>query len=73
MDSLSNVLALQEIKLSRNREITEYVVYTVVAFAVPFLIGQPQLVVGTLVNAALMLSALNLKNNKVLMKSHHFH
>ncbi len=66
MDSLSNVLALQEIKLSRNREMAEYAVYTAVAFAVPFLIGQPQLVVGTLVNTALILSALNLKNNKVL-------
>lgn len=66
MDSLSSVLALQEIKLGKNREMTEYAIYTTAAFVVPFMIAQPQLVVGTLVNAALILSALNLKNAKLL-------
>ncbi len=66
MNSLSQTLALQEIKLSRNRELIELGTYISISFFVPFLLGHPQLLVGTLVNAALVLSALHLKDHKIL-------
>jgi hypothetical protein len=44
----------------------EFLLYSFVAFAVPFCLAQPQLVVGSIVNAALILAALNLKNYKIL-------
>jgi hypothetical protein len=66
MRALANVLELQEYKLAKHREVVELAVYSAVCFLVPFLLGHPQLVVGTVVNAALILSALNLPKHKVL-------
>lgn len=44
----------------------EMIIYTSVCFFVPFFLGHPQLLVGIIVNAALILSALNLKGYKLL-------
>ncbi|MBU2441931.1 MAG: hypothetical protein KKA43_06375 [Nanoarchaeota archaeon] len=52
--------------LSQAARYVELVVYSVVAFFVPFLLSHPQLLVGTLVNASLVLAGLNLKNMKLL-------
>jgi hypothetical protein len=41
-------------------------IYSALAFLTPFLIGHPQLFVGVIVNAALVLAALNLKDYKLL-------
>ena len=56
----------QEYALSTVQETAEMVVYSAVCFFIPFLLGQPQILVGTLVNAALVLAALNLRGARVL-------
>ncbi len=66
MDYLTKTLDLKELEFSKNQEAVQYVVYVAAAFLVPFFIGQPQLVVGTIVNASLILTALNFKGNKIL-------
>ncbi len=47
------------------RENLELVIYSMTVFFVPFLIGHPQLLVGTIVNAGLVLAGLNLRGYKV--------
>lgn len=66
MDSLTKTLDLKELGFSKKQEAVQYIVYIAAAFLVPFFIGQPQLVVGTIVNASLILTALNFKGNKIL-------
>jgi len=46
-------------------EFAEFMVLCFLAFMVPFIIGHPQLLVGVLVNAFLVLSALNMGMKKV--------
>jgi hypothetical protein len=48
------------------QENIELLVYSALAFLIPFTLGHPQLVVGILVNAAIVLASLNLKNYKLL-------
>lgn len=57
---------LSEYNLSALQENIELIIYSALAFLVPFTIGHPQLVVGILVNTAIVLAALNLKNAKLL-------
>lgn len=52
--------------LSTLQENIETVFYAAVCFFVPFLMGHPQLLVGIIVNASLVLCALNLKWYKTL-------
>ncbi len=52
--------------ISKTSEYIEFFVYWATVFVIPFLIGHPQLLVWTIVNAALVLAALNLKNTKLL-------
>jgi len=56
----------QEYALSTVRETVEMVIYAEIAFFIPFLLAHPQILVGTIVNAALVLSALNLRGAKLL-------
>ena len=56
----------QDYKLSFVQENIEVVVYSLIAFFVPFIAGHPQWLVGILVNASLVLAALNIKNYKLL-------
>ncbi len=56
----------QSYDLSDMQETIEMVLYSVVCFFVPFLIGHPQFLVGTIVNAALILGAFNLRLYKLL-------
>ena len=44
----------------------ELVIYSMVSFFVPFLLGHPQWLVGTIVNSSLVLAGLNYKNWKIL-------
>lgn len=53
-------------KLWLKQENIEMIAYTTISFLVPFLIGHPQQIVGVIVNAMLVLSALNLKGTKLL-------
>lgn len=54
------------VKTSYIYEHLEFFLYSFVCFFAPFLIGHPQLLVGTLVNATLILAAINLPLKKVL-------
>jgi hypothetical protein len=56
----------QDYVLGYLQENIELVLYSLICFFAPFLIGHPQIVVGVLVNAALILAALNLKDFKLL-------
>lgn len=66
MEYLNKVINLQDYKLSYKTEFFEMVLYTVVAFFLPLMVGHPQIVVGVLVNALLITSALNIKGYKLL-------
>jgi hypothetical protein len=56
----------QDYHIKNIQENAELLVYSMVCFFVPFLLGHPQLLVGTVVNASLILAALNLKSFKLL-------
>jgi hypothetical protein len=56
----------QDYNLGFLQENIELVIYSLICFFTPFLIGHPQLIVGVIVNAALILAALNLKDYKLL-------
>ena len=60
------LLNLQDYALSNIWQNFELIVYSAVCFFTPLFIGHPQIVVGVLVNTALILAALNLKGAKVL-------
>ena len=57
---------ISEYKLVDLHENIELMIYSLVAFFVPFFLGHSQLLTGTIVNAALVLAALNLKGIKLL-------
>ena len=57
---------LQDYFLGNLHQYFEMVVYSVFSFLVPFFIGHPQIAVGIIVNAMLIVSALNLKGAKLL-------
>jgi hypothetical protein len=59
-------LTKSEYNLSYLRENIEFYAYSLICFFVPFLLGHPQLLVGVIVNTALVLAALNLKGLKLL-------
>lgn len=60
------VVAVQVQKMIWSKELVEMGVYSLVALGIPFALGHPQLLVGSVVNAALILAALRLKNYQVL-------
>lgn len=59
-------LEKQEYLLKSRQENIELMLYCLVGFAVPFFFGNGQLMVGTVVNCALVLAALNLRGWKLL-------
>ena len=63
---ISDSLFRQEYQLSRVQEYAEMALYAVIAFSLPFLLGHEQLLVGSVVNCALVLAALNLKGARLL-------
>ena len=60
------LLNLVEYKLGSKQETIELMAYSLVSFFIPLIFRQPQLLVGTVVNAVLILTALNLKNRNIL-------
>jgi hypothetical protein len=56
----------QDYLISNYHELIETVLYSAIAFLVPFLLGHSQIVTGVIVNMALVLAALNLRNEKLL-------
>ncbi len=64
--SIMKSLGLQDYVLPQMVEYAEMAVYGGIAFLLPFLLGDQQLLVGSVVNCALVLAALNLKGRKML-------
>jgi hypothetical protein len=56
----------QEYSLSRMQEYAEMLIYATISFSLPFLLGHAQLFVGSVVNCALVLAALNLRGARLL-------
>ncbi len=56
----------QEYTLSLAQEYAEMILYALVAFSLPFILGHEQLLVGSVVNCALVLAALNLRGARLL-------
>ena len=66
MEFMSKTTTVQQYELSNIQENIEMVIYSLLCLSIPFAIGHPQFLVGTLVNAALILAALNLRDFKLL-------
>lgn len=66
MEYVNKIINLQDYKLNNWIEFWEITLYSILAFLIPFFIGHPQLVVGVLVNAFLITSALNVRGVKLL-------
>ena len=63
---ISDSFFKQEYTLSQAQEYAEMILYAVVAFSLPFILGHEQLLVGSVVNCALVLAALNLRGARLL-------
>jgi hypothetical protein len=66
MEYFNKIINSQDYVLSNIAENVEMVVYSIISFFLPIVIGHPQIVVGILVNALLITAALNLKGYKLL-------
>ncbi|MCX8190558.1 MAG: hypothetical protein N3F05_05035 [Candidatus Diapherotrites archaeon] len=66
--SLNECLVRQDYKIAEMTENIEIILYTLIAFSLPFLLShtQQQLIVGSIVNAMLVLAALNVRGWKLL-------
>ena len=56
----------QDYRLKLIHENIETIIYSMVCFFAPFFIGHPQIVVGVLVNASLVMAALNVRTYRIL-------
>lgn len=63
---IQSSLFRQEYALPRVQEYVEMALYSVIAFSLPFVLGHEQLLVGSVVNCALVLAALNLRGMRLL-------
>jgi hypothetical protein len=66
MDNKYEYAKKEEYKFWFRQENIEMIGYSIISFFLPFLIGHPQQIVGVLVNAMLVMSALNLKGYRLL-------
>jgi hypothetical protein len=66
MQEIYKTINKQEYKLNYFQENIETISYSIICFFIPFLIAKPQFLIGTIVNCALILAALNIKNYKLL-------
>lgn len=57
---------MREYEFSQLHENVEFAVYCMLSFFVPFFLAGPQLLVGSIVNCALVLGALNLRGWKIM-------
>jgi len=63
---ISKLFDLTLFETKYKQQVIELVAYSLIAFFIPFFVGHPQLLVGTAVNMALILSSLSLKRNFLL-------
>ena len=66
MQYLNKTLNKQDYKLKSNQEMFEITIYTIISFFLPLMVGHPQIIVGIIVNAMLITSALNIKGYKII-------
>jgi len=66
MEYLYKISNLQEYAIKTAQEYAEMLIYTAVCFFLPMFLGHNQILVGTAVNALLILAALNVKGYKLL-------
>jgi hypothetical protein len=66
MEYLNKIMNKQDYLLGYKTELFEIIIYSIVSFFLPLMIGHPQIVVGILINALLITSALNIKGYKLL-------
>jgi len=59
-------LKIKSQQFIKTREMAEVLIISIAALMIPFSLGHPQLLVGILVNATIVLAALNLKNWQIL-------
>lgn len=62
---IGKVIDLQEFKIENTYQMIEMFFYSAVSLFLPIVLGHPQYLVGAIVNAMLVLSALNLKSHKI--------
>lgn len=65
MEYSTKIINLQDYVLDNVTEYWETILYTVIAFCIPLFLAHPQLLVGTVVNAMLITSALNLRSYRL--------
>ncbi|MDD5181746.1 MAG: hypothetical protein PHC66_01075 [Candidatus Nanoarchaeia archaeon] len=65
-DYVHSIFNKQEFQISNIQELIELSVYSALAFFIPMFLKQPQFLVGSLVNMALVLAAFNLRGIKLL-------
>ncbi len=63
---ISKLFDLTLFETKYKQQVIELVAYSFIAFFIPFFVGHPQLLVGTAVNMALILSSVYLKRNFLL-------
>lgn len=63
---INKIINLQKFELSHRVQNIELFIYSLSCFFIPFFIGHPQLLVGTIVNSLLVLSSLNLQKYRLL-------
>ncbi len=63
---ISKLFDLTLFETKYKQQLIELVAYSFIAFFIPFFIGHPQMLVGTMVNATLILSSVYLKRNFLL-------
>lgn len=66
MESICAFLDRRSYEFREELEFTEMVVYSFLAFAIPFIFSHPQLLTGSIVNSFLVLSAMHLKSKKLI-------
>jgi len=66
MKYLTKLSHLQDYNLNNTYQNFEMILYTLVCFSIPLILGHNQLIVGIAVNAAIIAAALNLKGYKLL-------
>ena len=66
MEYVSKIANLQDYVFKDSYQYLELFIYTTVAFFLPIFLGHQQIVVGSVVNAMLVLCALNIKGMKLL-------
>lgn len=63
---ISLILTLTDSTLLTENRWVEWLLYSVVAFFIPFILGGPQFLVGFIVNAILVLGAMNLRDYRLI-------